>query len=132
MARKKRINKTDAFEIQFFEGLLRKKPDYVEAIALLADLYTKVGRYSDGLSLDERLYKVDPENPIILYNLACSYALLDKIDLAFRSIKKAIKCGYDDFEYLENDRDLETLRKDRRFQKYYSTIDKDVSLNQQS
>ena len=129
MARKKRISKTDAFEIQFYEGLLRKKPDYVEAIALLADLYTKVGRYSDGLSLDERLYQVDPENPIILYNLACSYALVDKVDLAFRSIKKAIKYGYDDFDYLENDQDLEALRKDQRFQKYYSNIDKDVSLN---
>ncbi len=132
MGKKKRISKTDAFEIQFYEGLLRKKPDFVEAIALLADLYTKVGRYREGLTLDERLYKVDPENPIILYNLACSYALLDEVDLAFRSIKKAIKYGYNDFEHLENDKDLKALKADRRFQKYYSSISKDVRLNQDS
>ncbi len=119
---KKRISKTDAFEIQFYEGLIAKKPDFFDAMALLADLYTKVGRYEDGLVLDEKMYQIDPENPIILYNLACSYSLVNKVDLSFRTIKKAIKCGYEDFDHLDADKDLRNLKKDQRFQKYYSAL----------
>ena len=39
-------NKEDLdFEIKFCEGLIAKKPDFVEALVLLGDLYTKKGMY---------------------------------------------------------------------------------------
>ncbi|MGE0268471.1 MAG: hypothetical protein AB7S78_08470 [Candidatus Omnitrophota bacterium] len=119
---KNKTTSTDQFEIEFYEGLLKKKPDFFEAMALLGDLYTRVGRYQDGLAMDERLYQIDPQNPVVLYNLACSYSLLDQIDLSFRSLKKAINCGYDDFFHIEQDSDLENLKKDLRFQKYFTTL----------
>lgn len=121
---KNKITSTDQFEIEFYEGLLKKKPDFFEAMALLGDLYTRVGRYQDGLAMDEKLYRVDPQNPVILYNLACSYSLLDQIDLSFRSLKKAINCGYDDFYHIEQDSDLDNLKKDSRFQKYLMNLHK--------
>lgn len=121
---KKKISPTDQFEIDFYEGLLQKKSDFYDAMILLGDLYTRVGRYHDGLAMDEKLYQLDPENPVILYNLACSYSLTDQIDLSFRSLKKAVNCGYDDFYHMEHDGDLENLRKDRRFQKYYANVHK--------
>jgi len=121
---KSKISPTDQFEIEFYEGLLKKKPDFYEAMVLLGDLYTRTGRYQDGLGMDEKLYQLDPQNPVILYNLACSYSLTNQIDLSFRSLKKAINCGYDDLYHLEHDADLENLRKDLRFQKYYSNLHK--------
>jgi hypothetical protein len=36
-------------EIGFLEGLVRKDPQYVEALQILGDDYTKRGRFDDGL-----------------------------------------------------------------------------------
>jgi len=117
------LNKDDvAFEITFYNGLIRKNPNFIEALVALGDLYTKAGMYKEGLSVDEKLVQLKPDDPIVLYNLACSYSLLKDIDKAFRAFKKAINCGYFDFEHLEQDDDLSNLRKDRRFQQYLARI----------
>ena len=111
-----------AFEIAFYNGLIEKNPDFVEALAALGDLYTRAGMYAEGLAVDEKLVQLRPEDPVVLYNLACSYSLLDEVDKAFRAFKKATHCGYRDFEHLEQDDDLLNLRKDRRFQRYLARI----------
>ena len=110
------------FEIIFYNGLLKKDPTFVEALVALGDLYTRAGMYKEGLAVDEKLVQLKPDDPIVLYNLACSYSLLKDIDKAFRAFKKAINCGYFDFEHLEHDDDLSNLRRDRRFQQYLSRI----------
>ncbi len=106
------------FEMKFCEGLLEKNPQCTEAIVLLADIYTRLGKYKEGLAMDERLANIRPDDDIVFYNLACSYSLLKEIDKAFRSIKHAINCGYNDFEHLDQDPDLENLRSDPRFKRY--------------
>ena len=110
------------FEIRFYEGILGKSPYFIEAMGALGDLYTRNGFYQQGLKMDERLYQLRPGDPVILYNLACSYSLLDDKDKAFRAIKHAIHCGYDDFGHLEADKDLDNLRADRRFTRYFERI----------
>ncbi len=112
------------FEINFFEGLLNKKPDFIEVLAALGDAYTRVGDYEKGLEIDERLVQLKPKDPVVLYNLTCSYSLVNEVDKAFRMIKKAIKYGYCDFEYMKRDRDLLNLKRDKRFQKYFERVQK--------
>ena len=121
MARKIKFDQID-FEITFFERLLEKKSDFIEAMEALADLYTKRGEFDKGLVLDEKLKKIKPHDPIVHYNLACSYSLLNEIDKAFDTIQRAIKLGYDDLRHLEIDPDLENLRRDNRFQKIIRQI----------
>ena len=108
------------FEIAFYNGLIAKNPNFVEALVALAELYTVSGMIDHGLTIDERLAQLKPDDPVILYNLACSYSLTNQIDKAYRSMKKAIHCGYADFRHLDRDRDLDNLRQDRRFQKFIS------------
>ncbi len=127
--RSKRYKESVNFEIKFYEGVLRNAPNFVEALALLGDLYTKTGRYKEGLYIDLRLAVLRPQEPIVLYNLACSYSLLNRIDYAFKTIKQAVKCGYDDFDYMQRDKDLTNLRQDRRFQKYLFRIKKKLSAS---
>ena len=115
------------FEIEFYNGLIQKSPNFVEALAALGDLYTKAGMYKEGLAVDEKLFQLKPEDPIVLYNLACSYSLLNEIDKAFRAFKKAINCGYYDFDHLEQDEDLSNLRKDRRFKEYLARVKEKLS-----
>ncbi len=115
--------KEDAeFEINFYKGLLDKNPDFIEALCALGDLYTKDMQFQKGLEVDERLYRLKPDDPVVLYNLACSYSLLERIDEAFEIIKKAVECGYIDFGHLEEDEDLENLKKDFRFKKFFLSL----------
>ena len=117
MARKKeKDKKTDLdFEIGFYEGLLKKKPDFIQALVVLGDAYTRRGDFKKGLEIDLHLGRLRKDDPGVHYNLACSYSLLGLIDDAFKSIKKAIALGYRDFDYLRKDPDLENLKKDKRF-----------------
>ena len=102
------------FEIEFFESLIAESPDFVEALIPLADAYTKKGMYQKGLEADEKIARLRPKDPLVHYNLACSYALLGKIPQALSSMEKALALGYRDFKQIEKDSDLETLRKDPR------------------
>ena len=118
---KERLEAMD-YEIAFYEGILKNKPDFVEALSALGDLYTKRGFIEKGLKADVKLSILKPEDPYVFYNLACSYSLLENIDEALSSIKQAIEFGYKDFNFLEQDDDLENLRKDQRFQRYLTRM----------
>lgn len=118
---KKREDDLD-FEIRFYEEILKDKPDFIEALIAIGDLYTYRGLIEKGLEVDIRLSRLRPDDDLILYNLACSYSLMKQIDKAFGAMKLALECGYDDLNYLEVDDDLEYLRKDARFQELFDRV----------
>ncbi len=116
--RGKAVKKEDlGFEIRFFEGIARRDPRYIEALQILGDAYTKAGEWEKGLRIDERLAKLCPDNPLVFYNLACSYSLLRRVDDAFSALTEAVKRGYNDIRWLARDPDLDNLRHDHRFEK---------------
>ncbi len=104
------------FEISFYEGVLKRTPDYIEAIIPLAEAYTRKGLYKKGLELDLRLTALCGDDPVAYYNLACSYALLKKKEDALSALKKAVALGYDDFAHLRKDPDLKCLAGDPEFE----------------
>jgi tetratricopeptide (TPR) repeat protein len=97
-------------KIQFMEGLIRRDPDYVDALQLLGDHYTERGRFAEGLHVDERLASLEPGNSLVFYNLACSYSLTDQFDRAVFALDRALELGYRDFNWLSKDPDLRKLR----------------------
>ena len=50
------------------------------------------------------------DNPLVFYNLACSYSLTDQFDRAALALEKALQLGYRDFAWLAKDPDLKKLR----------------------
>jgi tetratricopeptide (TPR) repeat protein len=129
-ARGRAASKEDfEFEIQFFEGIARRDPDFIEALQILGDAYTKTGQWKKGLRIDKRLARLCHGNPLVFYNLACSYSLLKKLDEAFAALDEAIKLGYKDARWLIKDPDLNNLRQDNRFKKIRTDLSKkpDVS-----
>jgi hypothetical protein len=103
------------FEVDFFGGILERKPDYVDVLRIMGNNLTLKGRFALGLVIDRRLVQLRPHDPLAHYNLACSYALLKRIDQALRTLKQAVELGYRDFRYMREDRDLEAIRHDPRF-----------------
>lgn len=96
--------------IGFLEGVVKRDPEYIEALQLLGDDYTRRGAYQSGLAVDERLATLRPREPLIQYNLACSYALLDQPEQAAAALDRALAHGYRDFKWLARDPDLKKFR----------------------
>ena len=112
----------EEFTIWFLEGVLEKNPNYIDCLMYLGNAYTTHGMYEKGLQIDQKLCSLRPKDPIIHYNLACSYALLKNTDAAFDALEKAIMLGYKDFHHLERDKDLSYLREDVRYRKLIKKI----------
>jgi tetratricopeptide (TPR) repeat protein len=112
--RRKRLPRREAREldvkISFLEGLVQRDPHYVEALEMLGDHYTRRGDFDQSLKVDEQLSQLEPRNPLVFYNLACSYSLNQEYQQAAASLEKALTLGYRDFKWLAKDPDLRPLR----------------------
>lgn len=112
------------FEIDFFAGVLDRYPDYVDVLRVQGNNLTLKGRYPEGMHIDKRLVQLRPGDPLVHYNLACSFALLKRTDLALKTLRRAIELGYRDFRYMREDRDLDTIRHDPRFRQMLREFEK--------
>lgn len=109
------IDQKDLVELALIEGVARRLPKDDCVLRTLGDLYTRVGRYEDGLAIDRRLVKLCPGDSMAWYNLGCSLALLGMRAPALRALRRAVALGYDDAEWMSRDVDLRSLREDRAF-----------------
>ena len=103
------------FELEFFQGVLDRLPDYTDALQVLASNLSSKGLVKEGLKVDQRIVQLRPTDATAHYNLACRYALLRQPDLAIQMLTRAIELGYKDFQFMTQDRDLESIRHDPRF-----------------
>jgi predicted Zn-dependent protease len=110
------------FEMRFFESILRRNPADVHVVELLGGLYTRHGRIADGLKMDRKLVKLQPDNPTAHYNLACSLALSKRKSDALRELERAVKLGYRDFDWMQQDPDLEALKHHPEFKALLDTL----------
>ncbi len=109
-------------EISFLEGIVQRDPSYIEALQILGDDYTRRGRFNEGLKIDESLTRLRPDEPLVHYNLACSYSLTGQFALAVEALEAAIKLGYADFQHMAKDPDLKKLRADPSYEKILARV----------
>jgi tetratricopeptide (TPR) repeat protein len=105
-----------SFDIAFYESVLRRDPSYAEVAELLGGLYTKTGRIADGLKMDRKLVRLQPDNATAHYNLACSLALSKRPAAALASLTQAVALGYLDAAWMAEDPDLSTVRNRPEFE----------------
>lgn len=117
--RSKKLNRKETrdldVKISFLEGVVRRDENYVEALQILGDHYTQRGRFEQSLAVDKQLSRLEPKNPLVFYNLACSYSLNSELEAAASALDRALTLGYRDFKWLAKDPDLKPLRKHPRF-----------------
>lgn len=110
------------FETRFFEAVHRRDPLCSDVIELLGGLYTRQGRIADGLKMDRKLVRLRPDNATAHYNLACSLALSRRRIDALRSLEHAIALGYADYDWMQQDPDLEGLKDHPAFQRLLAKL----------
>ena len=106
----------DVVELKFLEKISKRLPEDLEVLMALAELYTKTGKYNEGLAIDLKLSQLLQNDDLIWYNLGCSYALTNHTDEAFDALAKSIELGYGDYDWMKSDSDLLSLRADPRFE----------------
>jgi tetratricopeptide (TPR) repeat protein len=115
-------------KIGFMEGVVKRDPGFVEALQILGDDYTRRGKFVAGLRVDEQLSQLRPEDPIVQYNLACSYSLTGNFNQATAALEQAIDLGYRDFKWLGQDPDLADLREHALYKNIRAKIRKIKSV----
>ena len=116
------IGPADLIEMDFLEKIMRRLPGDVDVLEALGDLYTRAGRYEDGLAVDRKLVEMEPDDMTIWYNLGCSLALLKQRDAALKALQRAVELGYSDHEWMRRDTDLQSLRDDKDFNRLLKNI----------
>ncbi len=105
----------EEFLASIYAAEMVRRPDNVSALAELGHVYTRLGRYKDGLAVDVKLVGFAPEDPTVRYNLGCSQALVGQVDEALSTLELAVELGYEDGPFMGDDEDLVPLRAHPRF-----------------
>jgi|TARA_B100001093_G_C26763025_1_gene986602 hypothetical protein len=112
------------FQIGFFESIYKRDNKEVRIIEILGHLYTVTKQYKLGLKMDRLLVHHKPEDSISHYNLACSYSLVEDTSNTIKYLTLAVELGYDDFEWMNKDPDLDFIREDPEFLQILISIKK--------
>jgi non-specific serine/threonine protein kinase len=107
---------------QLAERQLRLYPNDVRTLSLICSTWLVVGDRARSLDWATRAMALDPDDPLVLYNIACNYSMLGQPHEAITCLEKAIQLGYRYKEMLEQDTDLIALRGESRFQAILSRL----------
>ncbi len=76
----------------------------------------ELGDVDKALEWNEKAMQLAPRDPATLYNAACLFSLMGKIDKAFECLNRAVEHGFANRTWTENDPDLDAIRKDPRYE----------------
>jgi len=102
--------------IKAIEKWLDVNPDDARALNLGATIWSNLGESDKALEWGRRSLQIDPEDPQLLYNVGCVFAVEGMKEDALQCLEQAIDKGYGHREWIEHDSDLNSLRSDQRFQ----------------
>jgi adenylate cyclase len=97
------------------EDHLQLNPDDVRAVYMKSGSLSGLGENVEALEWADRALSMDPEEPSVLYNVACNYALMNEKEKALDCIEKAFAKGFGHIEWMENDPDFLSIKNHPRF-----------------
>ncbi len=101
---------------QMAERHLELHPDDARALYLGAGAWCQLGERDRSREWARRALAMDPEEPSVLYNVACVYALLGKAEECIDCLEKVMERGHWYRGWAEKDSDLNSVRDHPRFQ----------------
>jgi len=101
--------------LQRIENHLQLNPDDVRAVYMKSGSLAGIGEPAQALEWSDRALSMDPEEPSVLYNVACNYSLLNQTEKALDCIEKAFDKGFGHREWMEYDPDFLSIKNHPRF-----------------
>ena len=103
-------------QVKLVEQHLELNPDDARACILGASSSANIKDAERAAQYAERAIAVDPEDPMLLYNVACMYGVLGRIEDCLNALEQAVSKGWGDKSWLEHDSDLNSIRTLPRYQ----------------
>jgi serine/threonine protein kinase/Flp pilus assembly protein TadD len=105
------------------ENHLKQVPEDARARILLAVDYAELERVDDAIKELNLAITLRANEASILYNAACTFALLKRKREAMDTLKKAWEAGFRDSVWARRDPDLALLQDEAEFEKLYPVAD---------
>ena len=93
-----------------YQKALSVQPNFPQALNNLAIAHTLDRQYDQALEVFQKLISLQPANPANHYNVAVLYALQNKESEALAWLNKAVTNGYDNWDLIKTDKDLDSIR----------------------
>lgn len=100
-----------------FSQAIEKAPGYAEAYANRAVAYMQLRKFNKAQEDLDKARQLAPDSAGIRYNLASLYALKGDVDLALDEVDAALARGFQDYDALRADPDLDNARRHPEFRK---------------
>jgi TolB-like protein/Tfp pilus assembly protein PilF len=108
--------------VQIAEEHLTLHPDDARALYMGANGLAGLGQRDEALAWARRAIAIDPDEPMVLYNIGCIYSRAGLPDEALDCLERAVANGLAQREWLAQDTDLDPLRADPRFERLMATL----------
>ncbi len=103
-------------QVRLVNEHLELNPDDPRACILGSIAYAALNDEERSVFFAGRAIAADPDDPMLLYNVACTYSKLGRLDEALAALEQAVDRGYGDRGWMEHDSDLDPLRETSRYQ----------------
>lgn len=120
MAKAKRYAADDALRAEAKKDGPHDAQEAQEMFENALELHDKDKNFRESIKLFKRIYYNYPKSrigSISAYNVACGYALAGNKEEAIDWLEYSVKAGYNDFDHLRKDSDLDSLRNEKRYKK---------------
>ena len=117
MGKKEEAQEMYRKSVRLIDERLELNPDDARACQIGAGAAANLGEAEKALDYAQRALKISPDDPLLLYNMACMYSRLGNPDEALNALEKAVDKGYGQKDWVEHDTDLDSLREMPRFQR---------------
>ncbi|HVO12361.1 MAG TPA: tetratricopeptide repeat protein [Vicinamibacteria bacterium] len=95
---------------------LEVEPEDARALYMAANGMAALGGRERAREWAERARQLRPDDPMVLYNVACIFSLLEMPEPALDCLEKAVHSGLRQRGWCEHDSNLDALRSHQRFQ----------------
>jgi adenylate cyclase len=103
--------------VRLAEERLKLYPDDTRALYMGANGLVALGKCEQGLEWARQAESMDPNEPMLLYNVACIQSLAGHTEEALGTLERAVENGLKYRAWLEHDSNLDPLRDSPRFKR---------------
>ena len=122
LGRKHEEMKARLASIELIERHIEMNPHDSRALCVGANQLSNIGELERGLQMAEEALVRGENEPLVLYNIACFFALRGDADRSLELLNRAVDRGWGDRAWMETDSDLDSLHGNQGFEALLNRI----------
>lgn len=111
------LMRTQAFDeaIREFTLAIEQHPNFEASYSNRAAAFIAQKKFDKAMDDLNKALLINPNHPVVHYNFAALYSLQNQTDRSLASLDKALELGFNDFAFLQQDPDLDNVRRGKEF-----------------